>query len=83
MLDDRHLVGEAEGHGQLHLVLRLVRPVPALPLGLPEHRLGEGVLPGQLGDIVQDAVLILEIGGGKFVGGGLLPEAEGDPGVHR
>ena len=84
VFDDGHLVGEAEGHGQLYLVLRLVRPVPALSLGLPEHRLGEGVLSGQLGDIVQNAVFILEIGGGKFVGGGLLPEAEGDPGVdHR
>ena len=84
MRDDGHLIGEAEGDRQLHLVLRLVRPVPALPLGLPEHRLGEGLLPGQLGDIVQNAVLILKIGGGKFIRGGLLPKAEGDPGVdHR
>ena len=84
VLDDGHLVGEAEGDRQLHLVLRLVRPVPSLPLSLPEHRLGEGLLPGQLGDIVQNAVLILKIGAGEFSWGGLLPKAEGDPGVdHR
>ena len=84
VLDDGHLIGEAEGDRQLHLVLRLVRPVPSLPLSLPEHRLGEGLLPGQLGDIVQNAVLILKIGAGEFSWGGLLPKAEGDPGVdHR
>ena len=32
MLDELHPVGEAEGHGQLHLVLALVRPEDALVL---------------------------------------------------
>ena len=76
-------VGEAEGHGELHLVVGLVGPVPALPLGLPEHRLGEAVLPGQLPDIVLDAVLILEVGGLELAPH-LVAEPEGDPGVdHR
>ena len=58
VLDNLHRVGEAEGDGQLHLVLRLVLPVPALPLGLPKHRLGQGIFPSQFSDIVQDAVVI-------------------------
>ena len=58
VLHDLHLVGEAEGHRKLHLVLRLVCPVPAPPLGLPEDGGGEGVLPGQLGHIVHDAVVV-------------------------
>ena len=83
VLHHRHPVGEAEGDGQLHLVLRLIRPVPALPLRLPEHRLGEGLFPRQLGHIVQDPIVIPEIRGGKPPGGGLLPEAEGHPRVHH
>ena len=83
VLDDLDPVGEAEGHGELHLVVGLVGPVPALPLGLPEHRLGEAVLPGQLPDIVLDAVLVLEVGGLELAPH-LVAEPEGDPGVdHR
>ena len=48
MLDDLDPVGKTEGHGQLHLVLRLVGPVPAFSLRLPEHRLGQCILPHQL-----------------------------------
>ena len=76
VLDDLDPVGEAEGYRQLHLVLRLVRPVPALTLSLPEHRGGQGVLPGQLGDVVHDAVFIAEVGGLKLAGGGLHFQAE-------
>ena len=83
VLDDGHFIGEAEGDGQLHLVLRLIRPVPAPPLGLPKYRLGEGILSGQLGDIVQNPVFVLKLRGGKLAGGGLLLEAEGDTGVNH
>ena len=83
VLDDLHPVREAEGDRQLHLVVGLVGPVPALPLGLPEHRLGEAVLPGELPDIVLDAVLIFEVGGLELAPH-LVAEPEGDPGVdHR
>ena len=83
VLDDLHRVGEAEGHRQLHLVLGLVRPVAAPALGLPEHGLGEGILPGQLPHVVHDAVVVLEIGGLKPPAH-LVAEAEGHPGVdHR
>ena len=83
VLHQGHPVGEAERYAQLHLILRLVLPVPAFSLGLPEYRLGEGVLPRQLGDIVQNAVFILKIGGGKLARGGLLLKAEGHPRVDH
>ena len=84
VLHHGHPVGEAEGHAQLHLILRLVVPVPALPLRLPEDRLGEGVLPRQFGDIVQNSVFILKVSGSKFPRGGLLLKPEGHPRVdHR
>ncbi len=82
VLHDGHPVGEAEGDRQLHLVLRLVLPVPALPLGLPKHRLGQGIFPGQFSDIVQDAVVIAEVGGLELPTG-LVAEAEGDAGVNH
>ena len=83
VLDNLHRVGEAEGDGELHLVLGLVRPVPAPPLGLPEHGQGEGVLPRQLLHIVLNAVFVLEVGGLELPPH-LVAEAEGDPGVdHR
>ena len=83
VLDDLHRVGEAKGDGELHLVLGLVRPVPAPPLGLPEHGQGEGVLPRQLLHIVLNAVFVLEVGGLELPPH-LVAEAEGDPGVdHR
>ena len=60
MLDDLHLVGKAAGGGELHLVLRLVRPVPAPLFRLPEHRCRQGALSGQLSHIVLNPVLIDE-----------------------
>ena len=83
VLDDVDLVGEAAGGGQLHLVLVLVRPVPALPLALPEHRCRQGVLPCQLRHIVRDAVLIEELRLREFPRLILVPEPEGDAGVHH
>ena len=76
------LRGEAEGGGQLHLVLLLVRPVPAPALGLDEHGGGQGRLPGDLCHIVPDAVLVQVLGGFKAV----FPlhfQHEPDPGVHH
>ena len=83
MLDDLHLVGKAEADVELHLVVRLVRPVPAPPLGGEEDRLGEGTLPGQLRHVVLDAVFIEEVGLLKFPRLRLIPQLEGDPGVHH
>ena len=84
MLDHRRPVGEAEGGAQPDLVLVLVRPVPAPLLRLPEHRVREGPLPGQLPDIVGDAVVIEELRGLELPRPSLHPQPEGDPGVdHR
>ena len=58
VLDDVAGGAEAEGAGELHLVVGLVRPVPAHPLPGPELDGGVGVLPGQLGHVVGDAVFI-------------------------
>ena len=46
VFDDVHRVGEAEGNGELDLIVRLVHPVPAPSLGLPEDGGGESVLAG-------------------------------------
>ena len=83
ILDDIHRVGKTEGDRQLYLIFRLVLPVPALALGLPEHRLGQGLFPRQLLDVVLDAVFVEEIGGLEPAGGGLVLEPEGDPGVDH
>ena len=83
VLDDLHRVGKAEGHRELYLIFGLVGAVPALPLGLPEDRLGEGVLPGELLDIVDDAVLVPEIFALEFVGPHLVAQAEGHPRVDH
>ena len=55
------LVGEAEGHVQLNLVLRLVRPVAATALRRPDLHVGEGLLARQFPHIVGDAVFIDEL----------------------
>ena len=62
------LVGEADRRAHLDLVFRLVRPVPALALGLPELHRGQGFFPRQLFHIVGDAVVVFE-----FVGLELAP----------
>ncbi len=75
--------GEAEGAGELYLIVRLVRPVPALPLPGPELDGGVGALPGQLLHVVGDAVLV---GVHRLLKAPLplVPEPEDHPGVdHR
>ena len=76
------LVGKAAGDVQLYLVLGLVCPVPAPAFALPAHRLGEGIQPRQLPNIVGDAVFIEEIlrVKGRAV---LIAQPEGDPGVYH
>ena len=76
------VLGEAEGSGELHLVFRLVLPVPALPLGCDELRLRQGLLPCQLTHIVHDAVFIAVVPNLKL---SVLfqPQPEGDPCVHH
>ena len=49
-------VGKAERRRDLHLILRLIRAVAAAALGLDERRDGQCVLPGQLLNVVEDAV---------------------------
>ena len=83
VLDDVHPVGKAHGHAELDLVLRLVRPVPALLLRLPEHGGGKGPLAGKLLDIVHDAVFIEEVRLLKLAQRRLAAEAEGDALVHH
>ena len=84
MLDHRRPVGEAQGGAQLDLILVLVGAVPAPLLRLPVYRLGQRLLPGQLPDIVGDAVFIEKFRGLKLSRRRLHPQAEGDPGVdHR
>ena len=80
----RCFVGEAQRHAELHLVLRLVRPVASLALRLPEHRLRQGVQPCQLPDVVLDAVFVDELLRLKFSGGRLVFQTERHAGVdHR
>ncbi|CDC68065.1 uncharacterized protein BN503_01068 [Oscillibacter sp. CAG:155] len=83
VFDDVHPVGKAQGHAELDLVLRLVRPVPALLLRLPEHGGGEGPLAGKLLDIVHDAVFIKKVRLLKLARRRLAAEAEGNAGVHH
>ena len=84
VLHQVHPVGKAPGDVQLHLVFGLVRPVPALALRLPAHGPGDGVVPGQLGQIVPDAVFIQEVLGLEPPGGHLAAQPEGHPSVdHR
>ena len=84
MLNDLHLVGKAAGGRELHLVFRLVRPVPAPLFRLPEHRRRQGALSGQLSHIVLNPVLIDEFLLFKFSVFLLIAEFEGDSLVdHR
>ncbi|CAN4028288.1 transcription antitermination factor NusB, partial [Dysosmobacter welbionis] len=83
VLDDVHLIGKAAGHAELHLVLRLVRPVPALLLRLPEHRRRQAPLSRKLRHIVHDAVFVEELRLFEPTRLCLVPEPEGDPGVHH
>ena len=84
MLTHRHPIGEAQRHVELHLVLLLVRPVAALPFRRPAHRLGQRVVPGQLLDVVRDAVGIQELLRLELPGGYLVLQPERHPGVdHR
>ena len=78
------LVGEAQRHAELHLVLRLVRPIPAPALRLPVHRLRQGIQTRQLPDVVLDAVLVDELLRLVLSGGCLVFQPEGHAGVdHR
>ena len=61
VLDKVDAVGKAAGDVELDLVLGLVGAVTSAALGLPADGLGERVVPGQLADIVGDAVLIDEV----------------------
>ena len=84
MLHDGHPVGEAQRHAELHLILRLVGAIAATALGFPEHRLGEGVVPRQLGDVVLNAAGVEELLGVELARRRLVQQAEGDAGVdHR
>ena len=76
------LVGKAEGHPQLHPVVRLVRPVPAGALRRPELHRGQGLASGQLLHIVPDAVFVI-IGGLRKALPLLDPEQKLDAGVHH
>ena len=66
ILQHVHAVGKAERRGDLDLVLRLVRAVAALALGLDEVRLRERVFSGELLHIVADAVGIEKFLGAEF-----------------
>ena len=83
MLNDLHPVGKAAGGRELHLVLRLVRPIPAPLFRLPEYRGRQGSLPGQLRHIVLDAVLVNEILLRQRAVLLLIPELEGNPLIHH
>ena len=83
MLDEVDPVGKAPCDVQLHLILRLVRPIPAPALRLPAHRLRQGILPCQLRQIVPDAVLIKEVLRLELSRRYLTPQAEGDSGVDH
>ena len=75
-------VGKAEGRGDLDLVLRLVRPVPALALAFYEFRRRQRAIPRYLLHIVENTVLIAKILCFEF-SSRLIAEAEGDAGVHN
>ena len=77
MLRYMHAVGEAAADAQLHLVLGLVLAVAAAALGIPEHRLSQGVLAGQLRHIVGNAVFVDEVLRLKLAVFQLVAEAEG------
>ena len=84
VLHHGHPVGKAQRHAELDLVLRLVGTVPAPALRLPAHRLGEGVIPRQLGDIVPDATGIQKLLGVEFALRRLVQQPERDTGIdHR
>ena len=84
MLHHADPVGEAQCHAQLHLVLRLVRPVASAALRLPVHRLGQRVVTGQLSDIIPDTVGVEEILRAELSRCRLVQQPEGHAGVdHR
>ena len=62
-----NLVGKADGSVDLPLVFRLVRPVPAPALGLPQLHPGHGRIPGKLRHMVGNAVFIEVLVGFKPV----------------
>ena len=77
------IAGEADGGGNLDLVIGLVLPVAALALTFPELRHGEGIALSQFVDIIQNAVLVAEFRRLEFAAH-LVAEAEGDTGIdHR
>ena len=82
VLNDMMGRAEAEGAGELYLVVRLVRPVPAGALPGPELDGGVGGLAGQLGHIVGNAVFVGEEGLLKAPLP-LVPKAEDHPRVHH
>ena len=82
MLNDADPVGKADRRAELDLILRLVRPVPAPLFRLPEDRGRQASLSRQLRHIVLDAVFIKKFRLLKGPRLRLVPEAEGDAGVH-
>ena len=83
VLDHVHLDREAERRGEPDLVLVLVRTVAPAALGGDEVRRAERLLPGDLPDIVEDAVFIEELLRLELALGHLVSEPEGDAGVHN
>ena len=83
ILDGVDLVREAERRRELDLVLRLVRAVTALALGLDEAGRGERLLPRYLRHVVEDAVLVEEVRRLKLARGYLVSEPEGDARVDH
>jgi len=53
-----HLIRETKSRTHAHLVVRLILAVAAHGLALAAEHRGQGVLPGHLGHIVRDAVLV-------------------------
>ena len=77
-------VGKAQGSGNLHLVIRHIRPVTSLAFCLPELGHGHGFSLGQLLHIVENAVFITEIRLLEAAVRHLGPQPEGNPGIdHR
>ena len=77
MFNELHLVGEAEGYREFDLIVFHISPVLTFPLGgLPEDRDGEGIISNYLGNVVDDAMLIKELGCLKFTGFGLIHKLE-------
>ena len=83
VLDDVHAVGKAARAGELDLVFGLVLAVAAAALRLPENGRGQRALARQLGHIVHDAVFVEELRLFEPTRLCLVPEPEGDPGVHH